>query len=521
MSKTLGRVLGPLGLLLVFFSGFTLLFLTGEINWLVALQLGLGVGGIAFWGATAFEDARRIATGRGTVFVVTSAVTVVALLGVLVGANYWVSRKHVEFDLTKNKLHTLADETKTMLKALTPETKVKVTAFYKPITDQEYGAAEDLLRRYKNYGGDNFEYEFVDYQKDPQRARALGVTPQSARIFFKSANGKESRAKEPSEESLTNALSELSKGTEKKIFFLTGHGEKGMAKGAETALGLKLWQEGLLNEGFKSEDLNLLARKDVPLEAQVVVIAGPQAPLQAGEVAALKTYAENGGRLVIMEDPGFETGLEPLLASWGVEFLKGIVIDPSGQAPLLAFTQEFADHPISTPRRTMAGALADIFPEARGLKKGTVPAGFTVTELFKTGAEAWGENTPIDPNQPDQRVSRDPTDDAGPIVLAMAVSHKKEGEGDHEMRVVVFGDSDWCSNNFIRQGGNHDLALNTVQWLAGQESKITIRPKMRDKSTIANFNANERLMLSFVSLQLLPLVLIAFGLTIWVVRRSK
>ena len=62
-----------------------------------------------------------------------------------------------------------------------------------------------------------------------------------------------------------------------------------------------------------------------------------------------------------------------------------------------------------------------------------------------------------------------------------------------------------------------------MQWLAGQTSRITIfiRPKTREKSTIANFNANERLLLSFVSLQLLPLVLIAFGMTIWVVRRSK
>ncbi len=520
MSKTLGRVLGPLGLLLLFFGAFTLVFLTGEMNWLVALQFGLGLGGIIFWGITAFEDARRLATGRGTVFVVTSAVTVVALIGVLVGGNYWVSRKHVEFDLTKNKLHTLSDETKALLKGLTPDDKVHVVAFFRPITDQEYGAAEDLLRRFKNYGGDNFDYEFVDYQKDPQRAKALGATNGSARIFFKSANGKESRAKEPTEEAMTNALAELTRGAEKKVYFLTGHGEKGVTKGSDKErFGLDMWKEGLLNEGYKTDELNLLAHKELPPDAQVIVVAGPQAPLQQGEIDAIKRFTEDGGRLVVMEDPGFDSGLEPLLASWGVEYLHGIVIDPTSQAPILALAQDFSDHPIAQPRRTLFGTLADLFPEARGIKKTSSVNGYDVTELFKTGPEAWGENTPLNPNEPEQHVTKDEKDDPGPITLAVAVKHK--GEGEKEMRAVVFGDSDWMTNGFIGQGGNRDLALNTIQWLAGQESKITIRPKTRERSTISNFNANERLMLSFVSLQLLPLVLIAFGMSIWVVRRSK
>jgi hypothetical protein len=201
-----------------------------------------------------------------------------------------------------------------------------------------------------------------------------------------------------------------------------------------------------------------------------------------------------------------------------VSFLKGVVVDPSGQSPLLAFTQDFSDHPIAQPRRSAFGALADIFPEARGLKKIQVPQ-YDVTELFKTGPDAWGENTALDPNQPNQQVTKDPNDDPGPIVLGLAVTHK--GEGEKEMRLVVYGDSDWCSNAFLGMGGNRDLALNTVQWLSGQESKITIRPKQREKSTIANFNRNEQLLLSFVSLQLLPLVLIAFGMTISVVRRAR
>jgi ABC-type uncharacterized transport system involved in gliding motility auxiliary subunit len=518
MSKTLGRVLGPLGLVFLIFAVITRVAVTPDMNWLVLLHLGLGIGGIAFWIMTAFDDASRLATGRGTVFVVTSTVTIVALLGILIGGNYWAVRKHVEFDLTKNKLHTLADETKTLLKGLTPATKVNVIAFYKPIGDQEYSAAEDLFRRFKNYGGDNFEYEFVDYQKDPARAKALGVTAQSARIFLKSANGKESRAKEPTEEALTNAVMELTNGPDKKIYFLIGHGEKPTGKGAETQLGLKNWTEGMLNEGFKTEELNLLQRHDIPSDAVAIIIAGPQSPLQQSEVDAIKKYADDGGKLIVMEDPGFDTGLEPLMASWGVQVLNDLVLDPNGPAAQLAIAQEFADHPVSKPRQSLFGTLADLFPEARGLKKVTV-AGYDVTELFKTAATAWGRVKPIDPNQPNQELRAEPGDDVGPIVLGAAVEHK--GEGDKTFRAIIFGDSDFATNAFMRQGGNRDLALNSVQWLVGQTSKITIRPKTREKSTITNFNASEKMLLSYVSLELLPLVLIAFGMSVWVVRRSK
>ena len=162
-----------------------------------------------------------------------------------------------------------------------------------------------------------------------------------------------------------------------------------MGKGTEGQLGVKTWSEGLLNEGFKPEELSLLTTHEVPADAQVLVIAGPQAPLQASEIAAIKKYTEAGGKIIVMEDPGFDTGLEPLVASWGVQIQNDLILDPNGPAAQLAVAQEFADHPVAKPRQTLFGTLADLFPEARGLKK--VPAGgYDVTELFKTGSTAWG-----------------------------------------------------------------------------------------------------------------------------------
>jgi ABC-type uncharacterized transport system involved in gliding motility auxiliary subunit len=512
MSKTIGRVIGPLGALFVLFALFARLLITGEFNWIVWTQLALGLAGLGVWAATAFDDARNVATGRGTLYVATSVVAAVLVVAILGALNFVAVKKKKEWDFTKGGIHTLAEQTTSILQKL--DAKVKVTALYQPLVDREHAPLEDLLKRYKAAGGDNFEYEFVDAAKNPQLVKAMGVTPQSPRIIFKAANGKEARAKEPTEESLTNALAELGKGVEKKVYFLGGHGEKPIAKGADTALGLKLWVDGLANEGYKADELSLMTQKDVPQDALAVVVAGPQSPLADGERDALKRYADAGGRLVVMVDPDRDTNLEALVAGWGVELQKGLVVDPESQEPLWAFTQDFADHPLSTPRMTILGALAFVFPEARGVKKGS--GGDGVTELFKTGTRAWGEVSPL---PADGRIAKDPDDLPGPVSLAVAVTKKLEG--DKELRAVVLGDSEWASNQFIRQGGNRDLALNLVQWLGGEESKITIRPRLREKSTLAFLSQDQRLLLSFGSLNVLPLLLIAFGLSIWSLRRSK
>jgi len=517
VSKTFGRVTGPLGVLFILFGLMTRLVVPPEYSWLMWCMLVIGLGGIAAWVITAFEDARNLATGRGTLFVATSAVTTCLLLFALAAVNYIAEKKRVEWDFTKGSIHTLSEQTTGILKGLDEKNKVSVTAFYRP-ADPEYGQLEDMLRRFKNVGGEGFVYEFVDIYKNQQRARSMSVSQSSPRVIFRDANGKEARSKETTEESLTNALAELKQGAEKKLYFLTNHGEKSMGKNADQGPGLKIAVDQLKNEGWKSEELSLLKQKDVPADAAAVIVAGPQSPLSEGEVAALKKYAEGGGRLVVMVDPGFDSGLDGLLADWGIEYLKGMIIDPESQEATWAFTQDFGEHPIATPRMSLFGALAFVFPDARGLKKGSDAHGATVTELFKTGPDAFGLNRPI-PSSGQVSGTAQAGDDKGPVVLGLAANKKLEG--DKELRVVAFGDSDFATNAFIRQGGNRDLILNTVQWLGGQEQKITIRPKMREKTTMAFLTAGKQVAVRFFSFTVMPLALIAAGLTVWSVRRSR
>ena len=81
----------------------------------------------------------------------------------------------------------------------------------------------------------------------------------------------------------------------------------------------------------------------------------------------------------------------------------------------------------------------------------------------------------------------DKGDKQGPVSIAVAVSaagtratQRKEAEDaeqSRETRVAAIGDSDFAANAALGIQGNRDLFMNTVNWLAQQESLIAIRPK--------------------------------------------
>lgn len=518
MNKTIGRVLGPLGPLFLIFALLAYLFITGTFNWIVISQLVIGVVCLVAYVVTALDDLRNLATGRGTVFLVTNAIGLVAVVGILAGVNFKAYKSGKEWDLTKAGIHTLADQTQSLVKGLDDKSKVKVYAFYQT-NEPGQQQLDEMLRRYKALNPDHFEYEFVDQMREAAMAKEYNISQSGPRIIFKSANGKESRAKDPSEESLTNALSELSRGAEKKIYFVTGHGERSI-EDDKTNLGIKLLVDQFKNDGLRTDSISLLSIEAVPADAACLIIAGPRSQYMEGEVDIIRKYVDSGGRLALFLDPGSNSGLETMARGWGADFMQGLIIDVNTRNPLVAIgVPSDQNHPVSKAAISGMQMVASLFPDARGVRKGSVD-GYTITDLYKTMPnKSWSEADPLDAGgampQPNGA-----NDVMGPIPLGLGIS--KKFDGDKEMRVVVFGDSDFVSNQYIAQPvGNRDLALNIVQWLVGQESKITIRPKQREKSTITMLTEDKVMLLTFGSLNLLPLLLIGVGLSVWSLRRSK
>ena len=57
-------------------------------------------------------------------------------------------------------------------------------------------------------------------------------------------------------------------------------------------------------------------------------------------------------------------------------------------------------------------------------------------------------------------------------------------------------------------------------WLAGEEARITIRPKQRGSSRIPLTEA-QQYGIVFFSVNLLPLLIVGLGFSVWAIRRRK
>lgn len=85
-------------------------------------------------------------------------------------------------------------------------------------------------------------------------------------------------------------------------------------------------------------------------------------------------------------------------------------------------------------------------------------------------------------------------------------------------RLVVFGDSDWITNEGLSYYANRDFVLNTMNWLVGEEGGITIRPKSM-KASIAPIS-KQTFYAIFAGSLLVPELILIFGIVVWWRRKT-
>lgn len=508
----LGRIVGLLGLVLLLSSPLTYAIGAPMVALVKVIIAALF---FTFYAATNFGELGKTAASRGTFFVGTTAVSALVVVALLVFGNFIAARNPKSWDLTKNQIHTLAPDTTKTLEGLSAD--VTATAFYTP-AEPQYGALNDLFKKYEGKSA-HFKYEFVDPIKDPVKAKAFAVRADGPRVVVK-LGATESRFQEINEEALTNAIVKVTHSATKKVYFTTGHGESDPDDTGET--GLSEVKKRMDNEGLKAEKLNLASITDIPADAQAVVIAGPAKPFQPGEVDTVKRFLDAGGKAFVMvEPPPTESGLDSLLKAYSVEADPAIVVDPISR---LFGASEVV--PVAQNYNTESDIVKDfklntVYPTARPL---TVIAEPGATAQAKPVAlsmpSAWGETNPAG------KVQRDENEKGGPFPLVVQVTRDtKTPEANltkrsDQARLVVSGDRDFATNKFRTAFGNEDLFLNCVNWLSEQTERITIRPRLRDASRLY-LTPSQQATIFILAIDVLPVTLLAMGLAVWLVRRSK
>ncbi|MDP6980522.1 MAG: Gldg family protein [Myxococcota bacterium] len=278
----------------------------------------------------------------------------------------------------------------------------------------------------------------------------------------------------PTEGALFEAFARLGRKGDRVLYFSTGSGEGDIQEGGDTGFsGLAV---GFQTEGFDVRVLPSPVMSEIPSDADLVVVLAPERNMRRDALAALTAYVERGGSVLAFIDPASESGLEGWLGDFGLSSPAALVVDPvsdpvdgeiRGLSPIVF---NYGSHPVTTGLERNRNS---VFRRARAFQLRKPTPEDRLDALVFTSPYAWLEHAPLPPglrDLPERPASERPRY----LHLAAAARYPR---GEHEGRIVAFGDRDFVSNRYLRALYNLDLVMNAAHWAVAWTDRVTLRPK--------------------------------------------
>ena len=401
---------------------------------------------------------------------------------------------------------------------ITPQSQSLLQQLKGPLAITGYARPGDLrartnllVDRYRRFKHD-IALKFVDPDADPVATQDADITTDGELVLH--WDGRTQHVTQLDEPSFSDALVRLARGGDKLVAFITGDGERDPS--GKNAIDLGAFVQRLSTRGIRALPLNLAEAAEVPRNANLVVLASPQAALLPNSVQKLQDYVANGGNLLWLAEPGSDDlGLAPLAQAVGIKRLPGHLFDAqsatvTGDARMLV-TAHYPPQAI-----TDGFDVNTVFPRAAALA--ALPgAAWNVQPILQSGARSWNQTAPVDPAQ----AAFDPNSGElkGPLTFGYALSRLSPSPDKNQQRVVVIGGGDFLSNAFLGDAGNLAFGERVFDWLLGDDALASVAQPAPDavmKPTRVQLGA-----LTFGYLITLPILLILIGLAISWRRRRR
>jgi len=482
-------------------------------------------------------ELRGFFTSRKGRYSLNTGIMIAVFIGIMIGANYLGLMRHHRFDMTAENLFTLSPQTVRVIKAL--KEPVEVIGFFP--TEGQYQEVKrevrHLLEEYR-YHNRKFQFRFVDPETDPVLAREYGVIRHGTIVF--SSGTRRKLLQQANEQIFTGALLEVTGVEAKKVFFLIGHGEREFQ--SQRSEGYSLAALGLIRDLYQVAALNLTLTPEVPKDCAVLIMAGVKKALPPREKKAIMDYLKRQGKVFILVDPDTLTkDILDILSPWGISLVQGRIIDKASYAaPEMSSPAVFkGNYP---PVVITSGLDTTYFPEATAVILTNELERVIYADEKSQSEPKWPASPVQHPNLAilpivistnqswiefnEKAASKNADERKGPLAIgAMLVASNQLADNnqvtlkeDKLTRIVIMGDTDFASNTHFRNGGNGDLFLNAVNWLAEEENLISIRPKQYSFRRLLVGKDTERF-IRYSSVGLLPVLILILGAVIWWRRR--
>lgn len=447
-------------------------------------------------------------------------------------------------DLTSGNLYTLEEGTRDLLAGLDDLVQVKLFASTElpPELQLQLRDVQDLLSDMERASGGRLVVTRADPDEDEdaaEEATQLGIYPVEFNVLrddqFEVRRGYYGLAVVYADESdvtpviqrtddlefrLASAIYDMTTTERAGVAFVEGFGAKRSTDipGLAEALGDRYSLRDVSIAGDSADAID----RDSTL---VLVVAGPQQPLDSMAARRVKDFVDAGGAALILAEPvrmdpqsptplPLTTGLEDFLSERGVHVSSRLVLDLQsservnmGRQGIFQVITAYPLWPIALPagRHPITNGLNSLSLGWAG--EITVTDSANVQPLWRTSEAAalHGVAAPIYPDQ-DWAV---PEEELSMRLLGVAVTPP---EGDPSGRLVVVGDASFAEPQFIQQNpSNLTFLANAIDWLASDEALIAIRSKNRTPPNLVFESDVSRNVLKWGNLIGVPLLFVLLG----------
>lgn len=444
---------------------------------------------------------------------------------------------------------------------------------------------KDQLAEYKAYAGGNLNYVFIDPTKEgkEEEARSYRIPPVPINTFAKDkleikqvymgvAILFEDRSQAipvvqdvaSLEYEITRAIRRLTNNSVPKVGFVTGDGELSL----DTDL---TYIQKVLGEEYELSPINLRTSASIPADITTLYLIGPKQPLSQWELYLIDQFVMRGGKVGILLDRvdadiqqgqarPVNPGLDDFLKHFGVGVNPDLVIDVDNAQ--IAVQQQRGVFRMQSLKEYPFFPRANIFSKSNLIVKDLEAVNFifassidtsnfqgtglTYDILARSSERSGVTSAPfnIDPFREWDALDFNrqyvplgvaitgdfrsyfagkPTPSMDTLVVSDLNSQSAATRLDSGSngRMVVWGDADFVSDQVLRDRANLILFQNMTDWLSQDEGLISIRSKEVTARPLKQVDDSTRSLVKFLNIFLMPILVVAFGVARWQIRRQK
>ncbi|MFO0726592.1 MAG: Gldg family protein [Myxococcota bacterium] len=408
------------------------------------------------------------------------------LAAVLLYANVLATRHPLKWDVTAVGKTEPSQSTKTIIASLT--TPIRVALFF-PRSNEVAEVLDDYFRELGKPA--NMEIVRGDQALSGKLASETGVnengyvvvtqgkTHEKVRIGEKLANAR--TALKQFDQNFAKAIIKVSR-QQSVAYFTTGHGERPTESvNDDERPRLEVLKQGLQANRYEVKPLGLAEglAHEVPKDAAVIFIMGPEKPFAPEENAALLRALDRGARIFValQAEKGAES-MDAFLSELGLKFDPTILANEQAFARVtntdadrsFIYTNRYSSHASVTTLTRYANKLAVLFPRSGSLEKLAAVPKNTKVDLVITAMDGTFRDANANFNYDAPAEKREA------FGLAAAVTRTASST---EGRVYVLADVDTVTDKFLRTLQGNTLVLEDgVYWL--RDVKDPVLPTMAE-----------------------------------------